>query len=196
MSVTAHYLDEEFKINSLLLDVSILFVPHTSANLASETLKIVENWNLQGKILVTVTDNASNIVGAIKNGLKWQHLGCFAHTINLILKDAQVEFSCLVEKVKSIVCPFKRSTAANSRLMECQVTSGKDAKKLIQDVPTRWNSTFYMLERFVELESCIRTTVALLDADLPHLTAGEWKTLQLLCKALKPFEDATTMASG
>ncbi|GBN05903.1 hypothetical protein AVEN_129984-1 [Araneus ventricosus] len=53
-----------------------------------------------------------------------------------------------------------------------------------------------MLERFVELESCIRTTVALLDADLPHLTAGEWKTLQLLCKALKPFEDATTMASG
>ncbi|GBN17231.1 Zinc finger BED domain-containing protein 4 [Araneus ventricosus] len=196
MSVTAHYLDEEFKMNSLLLDVSILFVPHTSANLASETLKIVENWNLQGKILVTVTDNASNIVGAIKNGLKWQHLGCFAHTINLILKDAQVEFSCLVEKVKSIVCHFKRSTAANSRLMECQVTSGKDAKKLIQDVPTRWNSTFYMLERFVELESCIRTTVALLDADLPYLTAGEWKTLQLLCKALKPFEDATTMASG
>ncbi|GBN27249.1 hypothetical protein AVEN_192219-1 [Araneus ventricosus] len=80
--------------------------------------------------------------------------------------------------------------------MECQVTLGKDAKKLIQDVPTRWNSTFYLLERFVELESCIRTTVALLDADLPHLTAGEWKTLQLLCKALKPFEDATTMASG
>ncbi|GBN05902.1 hypothetical protein AVEN_129983-1 [Araneus ventricosus] len=46
MSVTAHYLDDEFKMNSLLLDVSILFVPHTSANLVSETLKIDENWNL------------------------------------------------------------------------------------------------------------------------------------------------------
>ncbi|GBN69658.1 hypothetical protein AVEN_32407-1 [Araneus ventricosus] len=43
MSVTAHYLDDEFKMNSLLLDVSILFVPHTSANLSSETLKIVKN---------------------------------------------------------------------------------------------------------------------------------------------------------
>ncbi|GBM66119.1 hypothetical protein AVEN_169783-1 [Araneus ventricosus] len=120
MSVTAHYLDDEFTMNSLLLDVSILFVPHASANLASETLKIVENWNLQVKILVAVTDNASNIVGA--NELKWQHLGSFAHTINLILKDALLELSCLVEKVKSIVCRFKRSTAANSRLMECQVT--------------------------------------------------------------------------
>lgn len=53
-----------------------------------------------------------------------------------------------------------------------------------------------MVERFVELEPSIRSTIALLDVDLPFLTGEEWQLLKDACKILKPFEAATRAISG
>ncbi|WP_447545078.1 hypothetical protein, partial [Neisseria gonorrhoeae] len=70
----------------------------------------------------------------------------------------------LISKVKQIVSHFRRSTVANNALKTYQIKNGiKDPKKLIQDVPTRWNATYYMISRFVELETSVRGTMGLLD---------------------------------
>ncbi|KAJ8938735.1 hypothetical protein NQ314_011364 [Rhamnusium bicolor] len=53
-----------------------------------------------------------------------------------------------------------------------------------------------MMERFVELEPSIRSTIALLDVDLPILTGEEWQLLKRFSKILKPFENATCAVSG
>jgi len=48
-------------------------------------------------------------------------------------------------------------------------------------VSTRWNSTLYMIERLVELESSIRGTLGLLDNPPEGLTVDEWKVTRELC---------------
>ncbi|XP_068083192.1 zinc finger BED domain-containing protein 4-like [Anabrus simplex] len=69
-------------------------------------------------------------------------------------------------------------------------------KKLIQSVPTRWNSTFYMLSRFVELKDAIKVTTALTSNTLPVLSEEEWEICKDLCTVLKPFEEITKQLSG
>lgn len=53
-----------------------------------------------------------------------------------------------------------------------------------------------MLERFSKLETTIRSTLAVLDKDLPILTMEAWKIISELCQVLKPFEVVTKTISG
>lgn len=96
---------------------------------------------------------------------KNKHIPCFAHTINLVVKvstDLTPEFKEIINKVKAIVTFFKRSVHAADNLKKLQLQAGKSegiCLKLIQDCETRWNSTFYMLQRFLELEEYVNTVL-------------------------------------
>lgn len=123
-------------------------VSHTSENIRLELRTILQEWDLYKKVVLVVTDNASNMVKAITDEFgSDKHLGCFAHTINLIASKITDDDSVLpvIQKVKQLVTFFKSSVKAADLLRKATPL------KLIQAVPTRWNSTFYMLERFILL---------------------------------------------
>nr|CAI5847648.1 unnamed protein product [Callosobruchus analis] len=136
------------------------------------------DWGIGEKVLLAVSDNASNIKNAITKQLGWNHLGCFAHTINLIFKDALSDPAVgnLLSKVRTVVGHFKRSSISTQKFIDYQKQTNPEteALKLIQDVPTRWNSTFYMLERFTN-------TTAILNNNIPVRTAHKWQICKELC---------------
>lgn len=198
IAVTVHFLNDNFDLYTILLECRSMDTSHTSENLALELKDIVENWGIQDKILLAVSDNAVNIKNAIKIKLNYPYFGCFAHTINLIVKDGlkNVEVSNIINKVRHIVTHFKRSTTSHNKLMVYQSNAGSTPLKLIKDVDTRWNSTFYMLERFLLLEDAIKATMALINKELSSISQREWLIIKKLCIILKPFEDATKNICG
>lgn len=115
----------------------------------------------------------------------------------MIVQSALKEESSLIDKVKDISTHFRKSTTAHHKLMTYQINLGeKQPKKMLQDVSTRWNSTFYMLHRFVDLEVAIRGTICLLDKAPNTLSPEEWLTVKHFCQVLSPFEEATKAISG
>ncbi|CAG5020952.1 unnamed protein product [Parnassius apollo] len=84
---------------------------------------------------------------------KKKHIPCLAHTLNLVAEGtmACIEWQKIVTKIKAIVTWFKQSCVASDELRKATSTE----TKLIQSVPTRWNSTYYMVQRFLELRSVI-----------------------------------------
>ncbi|CAH1110400.1 unnamed protein product [Psylliodes chrysocephalus] len=127
-AVTAHYMDDNFVMKSVLLECSNITDHHTSENLAKELQRIVSDWGVHDKILLAVSDNAANIKNAIDTKLKWKHLGCVAHTINLIVKDGlncDETVTTTIGKVKSIVGFFRRSTISNQKLLTSKKPSGQ-----------------------------------------------------------------------
>lgn len=202
MGVTAHFISDDFSLTSVVLQCEQFPLSHTSMNLSDSLRSISQVWNIGDKITLVVSDNASNVTKAIKDILGWKHLGCFAHSLNLVVKNglkANQNILCLVENVRKIVSHFKRSTNATAKLLTYQKQNNdpKNApKKLVQDVPTRWNSTFLMIKRFLLLHEPLKATLALIDKDLPTLTQNDWKMACELMLCLKPFFAVTESVSG
>ncbi|KAG5861578.1 hypothetical protein JTB14_026233 [Gonioctena quinquepunctata] len=53
-----------------------------------------------------------------------------------------------------------------------------------------------MINRLIELEEVVRSTVAILNTEVAQLSLEEWQILKELKKILEPFEDATRAVSG
>lgn len=200
MAVTGHFIDSKYDLQSVLLEIQPFPASHTAENQADYLKKVMETWGIKGKIIFAVSDNASNISKAL-NILNLRSMGCFAHTINLVVKDGlKVNESVviLLDKIRSVITHFKRSPKSLSKLMDYQQKnhSTEKPKKLLLDVSTRWNSTYIMLKRFLVLKESVQATIALIDKELPVLSHTEWKMVEDLTCCLKPFLSITESVSG
>lgn len=143
ITVTCHFIDSSWKLRSMVLSTSHLTNDHTAENIADVLQSIAEEWGIDNKVVAIVTDNASNIVAAVRLS-GWKHIPCFAHTLNLVVTDSLASDSCLPDiqkKCRDIVSYFHRSCKASERLTSIQTRLHLDNHKLIQEVVTRWNST-------------------------------------------------------
>ena len=116
--MTCHFLTDDWEFKSVVLDTPRIDVSHTAKNLASALVKIADEWDIGNKISCAITDNANNIVAAIRI-TGWLHVPCFAHMINLIVTNsiAEVEeVEEIIQACKQIVSFFHRSTKASDAL--------------------------------------------------------------------------------
>lgn len=125
-------------------------------------------------------------------------LGCFAHTLHLIVyEDGITDASGLMElltKVKDIVCFFKQSRTASD------ILKTKTKLKPIQSVPTSWNTTFAMLERFLKISQFINEAILALSSNGTKtptmIDSTEIITLREVAEILRPWSDITSQRYG
>lgn len=193
ITVTAHFISPEWELKSAVLETVRLTKAHTANNIAEELQLICNKWNMMDKVCSIVTDNAANMVSAIK-AMNIRQIPCFAHTLNLAVQTAVKDTNDVErvkEKLKQVVSFFHHSVKASDKLSELQGQNNMPAKKLIQDVETRWNSTFYMMERYLQQHELVTTTLCLLGRSDMCLNSDECKLLQSIVDVLEPFEEAT-----
>ncbi|XP_069114751.1 E3 SUMO-protein ligase ZBED1-like [Argopecten irradians] len=157
-------------------------------------------WNIPTP--TATTDNAANEIKAF-DILKWQRFGCYGHRINLAVKTALgiPEISKLLGKGRKLVAFFHQSSSAADFLRDHQLVQLKKTHKLIQDCPTKWNSSLSMLERLLEQTPPIMAVVhdpkygkAATDAIKTYsYNFQEQGLVEKIVEVLKPFEIATSI---
>lgn len=70
ITVTVHYIDNEWKMKSAVLETARLKNDHTAENIAEELTRICTNWDILDKVSTIVTDNGANIVSAVTKYMK------------------------------------------------------------------------------------------------------------------------------
>ena len=146
-TTTLHFFEPStFELKSVVLDTHHTTGSHTAAKLATY-LKITEiTWDLME--VKGVSDNASNIQNALQL-YGSPHFGFFAHTLNLAVGKAleEKQLHKTIARVHNLVTTFKTSYLKTEALHENQKLQAIDKLQLKQDVCTRWNSAYYMIER-------------------------------------------------
>jgi hypothetical protein len=192
LSLTAHWIDEKFNRCHAMLHAQNLEEGHTGDYLGKVLTDMLADWNLlKNRVQYVLRDNAAAMIKAMRVA-DLPHTGCMAHTLQLAVKDA-LESQKGVENVialgRRIVGHFKHSTLAYNRLVEFQKVHKLPEHRLIQDEPTRWNSTFYMLVRLREQRLALTSYGGQYDVNLP--TVSQWELIDKAIVALQPIEDVT-----
>lgn len=202
LTVTAHFISSEWDMRSVVLQTRPLHEQHTSIHLAEKLKEVVSEWKLErpGMPIAVTTDNARNIVNAVGEAGLGPQIGCFAHTLNLAAKKALEikQVSHVLAKMRSTVSFFHRSTSAAYLLENKQEMLGLPKHCLINDVATRWNSSFEMVERYLEQQAAVYSALAeknVRSKGIGNLSDLELSHAEAIVEVMRPLKTITAVMS-
>ncbi|XP_022823853.1 zinc finger BED domain-containing protein 4-like [Spodoptera litura] len=143
-----------------------------------------------------IRDEGSNMKRAMRLA-KFQDLDCAIHMMQLAIRsclNSQENIKGTKQKCKKISMHFNHSTIAQTQLHKIQDRLNQPNLKVFQDCVTRWNSTFYMLDRFLKVKDALSLYIN--DSEIDLILPEEWKIIECLVDLLKPFEEATRELSS
>ncbi|KAK3909770.1 Zinc finger BED domain-containing protein 4 [Frankliniella fusca] len=207
LGVTVHY-PTNTDLHSACVGLIKLEHRHTGEYLAEQILKFCADWSINPlHVEAVITDNADNIKLAVKKAFgESKLLTCFDHTLNLVPRAAlfgKRENGAphvpgvpeLIKKMKDIVTYSHTSNNFSNELKRIQISQYNKTEgtvlRLLQDVVTRWGSTYIMIERFLALQPVVVQAAASFP-DLNMLSAVELATARSIMDILAPFHRATS----
>lgn len=85
LSMTVHFIDDDFELKSRCLQTSYFPQDHTGENIVSSLKEASAAWGLCEERQVTITtDNASNVIKAVELNDR-QRFHCFGHRLHLAI---------------------------------------------------------------------------------------------------------------
>ena len=200
ISLSGHWVKKNFARVNAVLCGSHFPGSHTGINISMMFQTMWDDWGIQEvRRNLLVRDGAANMsLGGDLAEINSIH--CTVHRLQLVIEDAilsQRSIINLLAKCRRLATHFNHSALACTELKSLQEVQDPGTTPLlpVQDVPTRWNSAYLMVERVVRLKRAIQLYLSDHD-NLPTITANEWQLCERLLHILKPFFDLTKEMSG
>ncbi|PHT30210.1 hypothetical protein CQW23_30195 [Capsicum baccatum] len=222
MCLTAHFIDRDWVLHKRILNFCPI-TSHKGEHLAECISNCLLDWNLVSVFTATVDNASSNniAVPALSKKLdmwgtnvmdgKHLHVRCMTHILNLIMQDGLKEIGPSIKRVRQMV-KYVRSSPARTRNFNkcCEIQKIEYAKMLSFDVPTRWNSTYLMLEMAEKFEkaferfdlyddnfnSYLSTDVCEDSSVAGSIQSDDWVNVRNVIKFLERFYMLTLKVSG
>ncbi len=146
--------------------------------------------------MLVLRDSGANMVKGMRLA-EVPDLSCGAHTLQLVVNDginSQQAVADIVAKLKSSATHFNHSVLAKQHLKNIQKELDLPQHRIIQSVPTRWNSTLHMLESMLEQKRALNVCSGE-HGKISVLTADQWALVENLIATLSPLEQITLKMS-
>ncbi|CAG8713759.1 16141_t:CDS:2, partial [Cetraspora pellucida] len=184
LGITCHWLTDSFELYEIVLEIGELD-DHCADDIVESVNSVLDKFNINHKKVFSITtDNGANVKSAVQK-MDVTNIKCAEHTLQLSVNLGLKEIDRLISKCL------------------------KEPLDVIKDVDTRWNSTFYSIERLVSLKPAIiqlhstlnNHTVRKIRRGAEMMSSflsseNEFELLNELIVILSPFDKATQFLSG
>ncbi|KAJ0603044.1 putative transcription factor C2H2 family [Helianthus annuus] len=210
MALTAHYIDDSWVLRKKILNFKVIPPPHSGELLGECMVNFLGDWGIEKKVFTITVDNAKYndvLVDCLNTHFRlnrvllcdgdFTHVRCCAHVLNLIVQGGLKVIEGVIEKVRESVKYVRGSSDRKYKFAECiHHLSLQCGKKVRQDIVTRWNSTYLMLDSALAYRNAY-ARLALVDSKYKTFPSEqEWARVETITKFLKPFYNITTLFSG
>ncbi|XP_050225706.2 zinc finger BED domain-containing protein RICESLEEPER 2-like [Mercurialis annua] len=213
MCVTCHWIDSEWKLHKRIIS----FVPvcgHKGDYISKTLENCLLQWGLKNVFTVTMDNAGSNgtAIAAFKKKMivwgtdvskcQYLHMRCIAHVLNLVVSDGLKEMNLSVKKVRDCIRYIRNSPSRLKRFNDLAAEANLGTKKsLCLDVPTRWNSTYLMLDTACLLKSVFDSYEEVDEnfrSDMAENIPGflDWQMIKKFATCLSYFYTTTLRISG
>jgi hypothetical protein len=169
LGITMHYINNYWEVKKCLLDIIPIEGSHTATLILTKLTDVLQNFNISDKIISLTTDNGSNMLACgreLANELEagfsnftFTHNRCAAHVINLAVKAGMKYLDSSIIKLRKFVIKIKNSQLLIDDLKSICKIKNKKFLMPIQDVDTRWNATYLMIERQISTRDVMEILV-------------------------------------
>ncbi|GES86544.1 zinc finger BED domain-containing protein 1-like [Rhizophagus clarus] len=209
LGLTATWINKNFEIMDVLLEISYFPTPHTAKAITEGIKNAMQKWEIENLVVSITTDNGANVVAAIQDLTPIKRLSCAAHTLQLAISKGLKVVENLVSRTKQLINFFSTQKQIEQLIKVQKEIGYEEPLHLIQDISTRWNSLYLAWDRLIFLQYAVLQLSVNLSCSLisEEKTDGirlkkimikdnEWELLDELCNILAPFEKATRDFSG
>ncbi|XP_044508352.1 zinc finger BED domain-containing protein RICESLEEPER 2-like [Mangifera indica] len=203
MVITAHWVDQEWTLNKRIINFVHVPPPRNGETIAQALYNCFEDWGIQNKVFTITVDNASmndKCIKSLKKDFKMDrslvsggnlfHIRCTAHIINLLVQDGINEIKDIIDKVRDNVKYVRASEVRQRDFASIAKICRIKERKLVLDCPTRWNSTYNMLNVALIFREVWPRYGAKDGNYLQYLPNEiEWKKLARVCDFLRVFNN-------
>lgn len=206
VTCTVHFIDQDtWKLHSMVLGLHEKTGRSRAQDCVQYAEKQMNDYGLQyNKMTAVVTDTEATMVAAGRLFVEHSHQangdtrwhGCVDHQLEIVTRIAFTdapESLHSMSSCRSLINFFNSSTQAMGKLLSKQQVGR--AVKPIQDVVTRWWSTYSMVERLIRLKPYLALLEEEGDLDC-NLTDQQWLVITNLRFLLQPFMIAQRLLEG
>ncbi|XP_054821797.1 zinc finger BED domain-containing protein RICESLEEPER 2-like [Prosopis cineraria] len=212
LCLTGHFIDDEWKLHKRILNFCQI-ADHKGETIGELIEKYLLSWGIDRVFTVTVDNASSNdtAISYVKDRIldwnghimkgEYMHVRCCAHILNLVVNDGLKEIGDTLTRIRNAVRYIRASPLRFQKFRSCVEQTRIQEKDIVKlDCPTRWNSTYMMLESALKFQKAFKrleekdTTFAI-DKEGPP-TIKDWENARVFVKFLKIFFDVTKKVSG
>lgn len=201
----ANFVDENWTLQSRVLNLKFIPPPHEGPLLAEKVIDLLEEWGIKKKLFtITLNDASTNngLVDVVKNHFNLLREGEYFHIFcgaQILDSTAQIVLKLIENCVIKIRQNVKYVKGTKERLLifaKCVAQLSLESnKKFREDAPSKWTSTYLMLESMLQYKLAFRQLQKVDTNFNDHVTEEEWRKTEKVCKFLKPFHDISTLFS-
>ena len=191
LGITMHYIDNNWDLKKCILDFIPIEGSHSSRLILDKIINLLQEFNLNNRIISLTTDNGSNMLACGRDlaneleicfcNLSFSHKRCAAHIINLAVKAGMKHLDTSIMKLRRFVIKIRNSQVLLDDLKSICRIKNKEFLMPIQDVETRWNATYQMIERQIVMQDVMEILVNSHENILKSLypTSSEWPKIMV-----------------